>query len=270
MNRIQTIIPDMSFSFLWLIFSMVLLTFSARAEQEKVIRIAMADDYAPFYFKTENGYAGISYELASHLLEGLGYTLINQQYETMEEVLKKMEEGEADVVVNLTETRSRKKIAHFTNQPHIYETQDLIVRSNTQLAYNGELSRLKDFRIGIIFGWTYGPEFDNADFLNKVLTNSPRNQLVELLAGQYDIIINNKASFLQQASELKLSRAFKIIEPSVYALPVKIAVSHRYQNSQNLIQSLNQALDVFLSSKKYRQLRLKYQFEPAIQQEPAQ
>lgn len=226
-----------------------------------VIKVAIADNYAPFYFQDKGGnFKGISVEITYSILRKMGYTMSITQYPSMKMMLKEIELGKQDMNINLTATPEREKIAIFTQEPHIFETQNLIVRADSNIQYAGALDQLKSYRLGIIFGWTYGQKFDNYNDINRVYINNSTQQLRNLLSGRFDIAVNNPQFFKTLASEVKTSNAFKILTPEVHSLPVTIAVSKRFPDAISFVNLLNEHVRTFKSSTAYVQLLKKYGF----------
>ncbi|WP_188862387.1 substrate-binding periplasmic protein [Marinobacterium nitratireducens] len=225
------------------------------------MKVAIPDDYPPFYYRDDNGdFRGVSFEIVEHLLRELGYDVEATQLPSMRTLLAELDAGREDLTVNLTATEERRKVALFTTTPHIVETQDLIVRADSPIRYDGDLEKLKDYRFGAIFGWTYGPAFDNAEDLERVSVNSSSDQLRGLLAGQFDIALNNRQFFQHQARDMGVSRAFRVLAPPVFELPVTIAISRRYPQAEALRDGLNSALDDFLTQPAYRDILERYGF----------
>ncbi len=235
--------------------------YSVDSDSKNVIKIGFPGEFPPFYFIDENNVIrGASYEIAQHLAKTLNYDIEVHHYPNMQKLLEEVKHGRVDMVINLTGTPQRRKLAFFTRTAHVYETQDLIVRADSNITYNGELSSLSDYYIGTISGWTYGNDFDSSPYLQKVLVNDPDEQLRGLLSGKYDIAINNQQFFLYYAQKLGVANAFKVISPVVYKLPVNIAISHKYPEAKALVNVFEQALQEFIQTEKYQEILNSYGF----------
>ncbi|MDO3386370.1 transporter substrate-binding domain-containing protein [Gilvimarinus sp. SDUM040013] len=227
--------------------------------EDTVIRIAVADDFYPFYRKeADASFSGASVEVAKSVFASLGYNLRITQYRDMRSALEAIATGRQDVMINLTETSERAKIALFTTTPHVYETQDIIVRADARINFDGNLLDLASYRIGVIFGWTYGAEFDAADFLTKEPVLDSKAQLEGLLSGQFDVALNNQQYFMAEAKQLGIGNVFKVLPPSVYVLPVNMAVSRKYPGAIELRNDLDRELARFVSSEEYAQIMTQF------------
>ncbi len=241
---------------------MLALSFSVAAESRPVIRIAMPENFYPFYaINADKEPVGASYEIVAALLNKLEYQIEVTQLSDMKSTLQALETGHQDLMVNLTETPSRAEIALFTSTPHLFESQDLIVRADSPLAFKGRLLDLAPYRVGVIAGWTYGANFDNAGFIQKQPVTDSIAQLKGLFAGRYDIAINNQQFFLSTARQLGVEQALKVIKPSVFELPVTIAISRQHIDAEALRDRLENALRQFVFTPQYREILTRYGFE---------
>ncbi|WP_195891464.1 substrate-binding periplasmic protein [Luminiphilus syltensis] len=237
----------------------VLWIFPALAQSEKsdeVLRLIVAEDFPPFYYRDGDDFRGISIDVARAVLNRLGYSIHVTQAPSIPVAIADLETGRADLEPNLSATRERMRSAYFTKTPHIHESQDLIIRADTTLNFNGDLKILDDLLVGVISGWTYGPEFDGTEIIQRVFVRDSYQQLRGLLAGNYDVAIHNRESFLFQARELGVGQAFKVVSPSVYHLPVTMAVSKRYSNARELVERLDAEIKRFIDTAEYDQILL--------------
>lgn len=245
----------------------LLLVLSSPTLAVPVLNVVIADDYPPFYYRDETGaFKGASYEIVVHLAQTLGYEVTSTQVPSMRIMLAELGAGQQHVSVNLTATEERKKVALFTSTPHIFETQNLITRADSELSYSGNLERLKSYRYGPIFGWTYGPAFDAAQYLDKVYVNDSDDQLRWLLSGQFDVAVNNRQFFQYMAQEMGVSGAFRILDPPVHVLPVTIAISRQYPGAEALRDALDEAVANFIQTEEYMNILLRYGFLPKAQE----
>ncbi len=254
----------------WLVSLLCIITihFSSSTianDNNALINIGVAENFPPFYFRDSSGdFHGASYEVVVSVLNSLGYRVRTTQYPNMRQALVQLGSGEEDIIVNLTTTESRRKVAYFTNTPHIYESQDIIVRADSNIRFDGKLRQLSPYKIGVIFGWTYGPDFDSAEYLNKEYVNSSEDQIKGLLSGRYDMLVNNKNFVRSLSTELGVSNAFKALEHSVFILPVTIAVSKVYPNALELVERLENEVIKYRRTEEYQSILTRYGFDPEL------
>lgn len=242
---------------------------SAVVAARPVIKVAVPEDFPPFYYKDSDGrFKGVSYEVAAHICDQLGYDIEVTQMPSMRLMLAALKEGYQDLSINLTATEARSELAYFTQTPHVFESQHLIVRADSRIDFDGDVEKLAEYRFGPIFGWTYGPKFDRASHLNKEFVNDSMQQLKGLLSGRYDIAMNNPQYFLETASSMGVASAFRLLEPAVFTLPVTMAVSRQHPDAQNLVQALERELALFVQQDAYQDILERYGF--TLQQDLAE
>jgi ABC-type amino acid transport substrate-binding protein len=228
---------------------------------QPVIKVAVPENYPPFYFKDTDGtFKGVSYEVATHVFNKLGYQIEIKQLSSMRTLLSALKDGRQHVSINLTATDERSELAYFTQTPHVYESQHLITRADSQIRFTGDLQTLTDYRFGPIFGWTYGPKFDRSTNLDKEFVNNSVQQLKGLLSGRYDIALNNPQFFSVTATSLGIASAFRLLEPAVYTLPVTMAVSKSYPEAEALVAAMEKEIALFVKSDSYKQILERYGF----------
>lgn len=244
----------------------LVLMYCAPAQSAPVLKMAFPEDFPPFYFRDDDGaFKGASYEIVMHICKKLGYEVEVTQLPNMRTLLGELGAGRQDITVNLTANEERRKVGFFTTTPHLYETQDLIVRADSAIEFNGKLVQMARYRFGSIFGWTHGPQFDNATFLKKDYVNNSTDQLRGLLSGRYDIAVNNRQFFRYLSKRMGVSRAFRVLDPPVYKLPVTIAVSRKYPEATKLVEALEREVVTLRTEKVYREILERYGFEiPAV------
>jgi len=226
--------------------------------RKKVIA-GITGDFPPFYFREGNQYKGATIEIVKELFSRLGYSLELESV-PMNRILNGLDSGKYHISPNMTETKQRSKVAIFTQVPLLMETQDLIIRSKSNIKFHGNLRDLDHYKFGAILGWTHGPHFDNADYLHKEYRKNITHQMKSLEAGRFDIAINNKQFFIQMARKQGISNSFKVLTPSSYALPVTIAISKKITNAKQVVIELDRELLKFKKEKKYKSILKKYGF----------
>lgn len=248
-------------------FLLILSLGSAVMAANPVLKIAVPEDFPPFYYKDSDGnFKGVSYEVAVHVCNKLGYHIEITQLPSMRLMLTALKEGYQDMSINLTATEARAELAHFTQTPHVFESQHFIVRSDSHITYDGDLQSLADYRFGPIFGWTYGPKFDRASNLDKEFVNDSVQQLKGLLSGRYDIAVNNPQYFSVTAASLGVAGAFHLLDPAVFTLPVTMAVSRQYPDAEQLVAALEREIALFIKEDAYRDILERHGF--AVKETP--
>ncbi|MCH1919669.1 transporter substrate-binding domain-containing protein [Shewanella sp. A3A] len=231
--------------------------YSAMAATQQ-LHLAIPDNYPPFYYRNDDGFGGISIDIAKQVCQQLGYQLQLTQVANMSVLLNAMAAGKYDLSPNLTASDSRSKQLLFTHTPHVYETDMLFVRADSPLTTRPALTQLAGYRIGVIAGWLYNEEFDNATYLSRVYVNDSVQQLYSLFSGQFDMLVSDQASFTQLVREQNVSNAVRPLLPALSFQPVNMAVSRAIPNAAPLVQQLDEAIAAFVKTPAYQQLLQQY------------
>lgn len=228
------------------------------ATETRQLHVVIPDDYPPFYYHNTDGFGGFSIDIIKRVSEQLGYQVSLSQVANMSVLLNAMAAGKYDVSPNLTASDSRREQLLFTRTPHVYETDMLFVRADSPLTERPALPQLAGYRIGVIAGWLYNEEFDNAAYLRRVYVNDSLQQLYSLFSGQFDMLVSDQAFFKQLISEQNISGAVRPLPPALSFQPVNMAVSRATSNAPQLVQQLDSAIVAFVKTPAYEQLLQQY------------
>ncbi|MCG7496205.1 transporter substrate-binding domain-containing protein [Vibrio sp. Of7-15] len=253
----------MLFSHLIAIFC-ILLTFSLHSHASEkqipsVLTIALADvDYPPFYFKDNDTFSGISIEVLEHIADDLGFTL-RYQRSSWQGALNSLKTGKADLITTMFYTEERAQFALYPDEPHALEVNQFVTRPELSIHYNGDLNTLKQYRIGMISGYTYGNEYDKANFLKKDRVNN-EHQLIKMLIGKrFELAVGNPFAIKLQADRLGVSHQIVLLEPAVDISPIYMAISKKTPNATYLIQQFSKSIKNLKRTPKYSSMLKKYQ-----------
>lgn len=96
----------------------------------------------------------------------------------------------------------------------IYKTSPIVLlkRKTSSVRWNGHVSSLKGYSIGMIKGFSYTKEFDNANFFTKSRHGGERN-IVMLAGGRIDLAIMDELTAQFYIKKLQLADQIEIISP---------------------------------------------------------
>lgn len=223
------------------------------------LTIALADvDYPPFYFKDNDNFSGISIEVLEHIAADLGFTL-NYQRSSWQGALNSLKTGKADLITTMFYTEERAQFALYPDEPHAIEINQFITRPDLSISYDGSLNALKQYRIGMVSGYTYGKEYDSAHFLKKDVVNN-ESQLIKMLIGKrFELAIGNPFAIKLQADRQGVSHQIILLEPAVDISPIYMAISKKTPNAAYLVQQFSKSIKSLKRSPKYSGMLKKYQ-----------
>ncbi len=127
---------------------------------------------------------GFLVEISKEAFKRVGYDL-EIKFVPWKRALKEAEYGAVDGVLGAWYNEERAKSFEYTD----YITKSRLVflkRKNQQIKYD-TLQDLKDYRIGVVRGYTYSDEFDTATYLKKETVKNTELNLRKLIFNRIDL-----------------------------------------------------------------------------------
>jgi polar amino acid transport system substrate-binding protein len=175
--------------------------------------------------------------------------------------LKMIEDGEADAIFTFAKNPEREVFSDFPAEVLVDQKMSLFVPNNSPISFDGGLSKLRQYQIGVVIGYRYGPVFDEA-VKNGILpniqeTNSPESNAKKLEAGRIDLWMSNREQPLFTIKKLGFSEAIKELKPEVQLIPSYIAFSKK-RNLGNISERFSNKLREMKSDGTYKRLIAEY------------
>ena len=141
--------------------------------------------------------------------------------------LKDAETGEVDGVFSSFKLPERERFLAFTNEPLAIQVIAFFARSGSTQSFDGDLAAVRDARIGVITGTSYGEQFDAAvrkGVLQDVeKTNSIESNLKKLVLGHVDLVPSYRYVALATARRLQLLAQIREMSPPLDSVPTYLA-----------------------------------------------
>ena len=233
---------------------------SSQSSQEKtVLTVAISEvDYFPYNYY-ENG------KLKGFSVDVLDYFEANSNYDfefivlPWPRVLLFVALGKVDLVLTLFRTPEREHSYHFIEPAYGNEINQLFKLSDNKLEYSGQLEQLKPYSIGTIREYSYGTEFDQAEYLNKLPALSEAVLVKLLLNKRTDLIVGNPFVFNQIISEQNKTSLVTVIEPPMAITPVYLALTKKRKDSLEINKILGRLTQKLKATPYYTELLNKYE-----------
>lgn len=242
------------------------LSFHQSVNAEKLI---IAGDYwCPYNCKTDNDYPGFLIELAKESLRIYG---INIEYRIMpwHQALKKVQTGEIDAVVGISDIRGRNLIT--TQTPLEYSLTSSFVRSDNFWVYDGS-SSLNGKKIGIVMDYILSDDINN--FIGITYPVNPQmfeiedgseaviNSIRNLLEGKIDVYFEDSRVVYHYLMNNKLTPYVKNAgSVGRKKLPLYLAFNKDLPQAANYVKFLEEGISSLKSSGEYDYLKDKYQID---------
>lgn len=216
------------------------------------------NSYPPYYFHKDNQTLGFSIDVAELVAAELGYTLTYQAY-PWARINQYLQEGKIDMVLMYLKSEQRKAYVHYSKIPYIEESYRFFKKKGQNVNYTGDLNSIKNVPVGVIRGYSYGPDFDQFKFNRKYVVGS-ETQLLDMLQKQrVQLILGNEAVIKFHAQTLELNNEIEEVSPKLSAASAYFAFSKNRKNSDQVADKFSNALVKVQNSSAYQRLLEKHQ-----------
>lgn len=210
-------------SLLWLLLVSIM---TARPAQAHTLLLAAANTRPTAYFQVDGKPTGMLIDLVTEAFRRAGYKV---EFKLMPwaRCLTEAKTGAVDGVFSSFRLPEREQFLGFTNEALTTQAITLFARRNSTISFDGDLSTLRDVKIGIIIGTSYGKKFDAA-VKNGTLpsidpTNNIDSNLAKLALGRVDLVPSLREVAMDTAERLNLLSKIKEVSPPLEFMPSYLA-----------------------------------------------
>lgn len=235
--------------------------FALSNELPKELRIARQEDYPPYIYEKDGELVGICTELVEAAFSLLGISVSYNEY-PFSRMLKKAEWGQVDAVMMVFRTPEREEYLYYPDNSLFYEHNSFFVKKSTQITYSGKLEELRNYAIGIVFGFSYGEQFDNAAYIEKEVSANHELLLRKLRGNRFKVGLGNKHVVQFYADTIGFEDGIEFLEPNHFDKePLYVAFTKKVPGYDKLAERFSQALDELKESGQYQQILAKYKIQ---------
>lgn len=199
---------------------------SMDTEKTKIVELVTLQ-YPPYEYEEDGQIKGIAVDIVKEGFERMGYNT-NIQLLPWSRALEMVQNGEADGIFTAYKTPEREAFSDYSNEILMPQIVSLFVNADSEIMFDGDLSQLSNYKIGIVRGVSYGEKFD-ALVKEKKLTieeaDTGEANMDKLMNKRFDILISNKYGALAILKQKGKLEAVKELEPQVQNVPSYIAFS---------------------------------------------
>ncbi len=212
----------------------------------------VADLWPPFTDSTLlNG--GLANDLVSTALKRAGYDTDCQQV-PWARALNGVSEGRYDVLVNAWFSQERTRLGLFSAE-YLLNRVRFLKRSRSSVEYR-ELYQLYERPIAVVRGYSYSPEFDSDEMLEKVPVNDFSMAVRMVVAGRVDLAVEDEF-----VARFYLARESRAVRDSIEFLPkslsensLHILVSLKNPHREEIVANFNREIAAMKADGSYDQL----------------
>lgn len=132
-------------------------------------------------------------------------------------------------------------------------------RNEGQFRFTGDLSSLKEYTLGTCRGFSYGEQFDKADFLKKIDGASDEYALLKMLAaGHVQIGVGYVGDMKLAAARLGMSDDISLLSPLLAEGRDLYLVFSKAKHHEELARRFSEAMKAYKQTPQYRELLKRY------------
>ncbi len=165
------------------------------------------DTWAPFIFAQTKDYKGISIDYIKELTKRMNVNLVIKKVPWARS-LKMLEYGQLDAVINMVETKERKKYITFTSPNYIQLNIRFYIRKNSKVSIEN-YEDLYRYQVGIVRGSAYYYPFDTDNKINKYSITTEKQLLLMLAKKRFEVIIGTDPQVEYEMNEQGYSSLIK-------------------------------------------------------------
>ena len=214
-------------------------------------------DSPPYYFIEDNKLVGICPDVISEAALAVGIQVVFSEY-PWKRMMFLAEKGEIDGVMPVYKTEEREKFLFFIPTPLAFDPFGFFTHKDSPLKnYSGKLQEFKDTKIGVITGFSYGKEFDEATYLEREPAKDEESLIRKFKGKRFEVGIGNPYVLGYYAEKFGIANDMVFLDPMVSKEPLFFALSKK-KDHQILSEQLDKAIQEIKTTGKYREILNRY------------
>ncbi len=227
------------------VFFFVSLLFSAN--------VVFAETRLVFDVMEQDDAKNVVVDISKEALKRVGYE-VKIRFVPWERAMREAQSGKVDGIIGAWYKKERTEFFEYTD---VVNTQTLILfkRTGQEIEYK-TLMDLKDYTFGVVRGWTYTKEFDNADFLQKKVVSKSKQNILKLIHGRVDIVPEVKEE-VEELMNSELPEHIGSIETVGEPLKVQeiyTMISKKNPNHKKIAEDFNKGLKMIKKDGTYAEI----------------
>jgi polar amino acid transport system substrate-binding protein len=216
-------------------------------------------EYPPYEYSEDGIIKGMAVEIVTETFKSMGHDVKIEIWPWARSI-EMLKNGEADGIFTFFKTPEREEFTHFSKEVLLSQKMSFWVKNNSVVTFDGDLSRLQNYKFGVVRKTSYGSIFDNAvkNGTLKVYESYTIEECInQLINGRIDIWVSNRAG-----AAFELKKAGKYLEvreviPIIQNIPAFVGFSKK-RHLEELRNDFDKALSRFKKSLKYSRIVKKY------------
>lgn len=212
------------------------------------------EDYPPYSYWENDQITGVCPEIINKAAEIIG---VKVRYKGLKwkDFINHLEKGDIDAVVPLFKTKKRLEFLYYPDNGLVAEKNHFFTLKNSGISYFGDLRDLKGIPIGAVMNYSYGENFDNAEYLTKIFFHSVEALVEKLNKGEVKIGIGNDRVIKYFAKKTGISEKIKFLKPLLPRESLYLAFSkYKGEGYEKLARSFSYAVEELRKDGQYQEI----------------
>lgn len=243
-------------SVLFLIFVLFALSPAGSALARDKIITAVYTEWFPYTYTKDGNPKGFEIDIFKAVMEKNGYKVKFIAY-PWKRCLLSLNSGEADALVSMLKTPEREDSFYFPEENISVSKTVLFASTDSDFVYGGTLESLKGKSVGVVDGFSYGDDFDQADYFIKEMAVNTEILIMKLLHKRSDLAAENMTVVKANARNMGMDGKIKFFEPPIHSRKL-YAVFSKKNARLDLCREFSKALSEFKKSGPYLKILEEY------------
>jgi polar amino acid transport system substrate-binding protein len=230
---------------------LIAISFTTANAESKPLKIA--GSVWPPFIVNQGAEKGAATALVSEILKRAGYKT-EITIESWPRTLEGTSAGIYDVIISAWYTKERESHFQFTD-PYFVNTIQFVKRKGAPINFR-TYQDLKGLVIGVVNGYAYGEEFDNAQGILKLPSNHLIQNLLKLQQGRIDLTLGDKWVVRHELTEYfpTAIKDFEFLGKPVATRTLHAAVSRAHPEHDKIVKAFNKALKSMKADGSYEKI----------------
>lgn len=214
-------------------------------------------DYYPTMYRDGDELKGGAVDIVKEAFRRMGQDI------TMEMVPMKrgqymLQTGQVDGMFTLYKTPERREYAYYPESPVLSRIISFYVRHDSPIAFDGDLTSMLHYPIGVVLGYSYGAELDayieKDSFAQIDAAPYLENTVKKLVEGRFDILPHTKLDMVPLLRKMNYEEKVKELSPSIVELPVYLAFTKKKGELVPIADTFSKTIKEMIQDKTHEQL----------------
>lgn len=253
------------------IFILFLIIGSNVLYANKIVSISTLKDYSPFVFVDKHltipNHEIIAPNSDSKFLKGYSWEVVRESFHIQgytikldiipwARCVKYVQHHKTDLIFPALRNSKREKEFYFSKLPTDEQNLVIYLKKDSLLEFDG-LESLDGLMIGTVKDWSFGEDFDSANYILKEHSYTVLSSLKKLIRGSLDGVVGYEITYDYEIKQNKLSKKLKKTTPFYNSMEYIIGAKNN-KNSQKLLDIYDEGKRLIIQNGTFKKINKKW------------